>query len=468
MSEEISPAYDAALIRVGIELREIADRLYPEVAAYKAAHKIEWPGMRVPDDDYASDPEKKITEIAPNLWKMHAGRPETDRFYMLLSLRHNKPHDAIVSYIRALGGLTGEEKDAYLELMLDEADRASKEKWFGYTGIVTALDDAGRTDLLPAGKFKDAVNRSFWEFAKYYAGSDFMTDQVLSRFRQVMKYSKMIDLADENLKNEKPLNSGPWVGRDYIDAFERALPAVGDETAAWLAHPIIDSILKYLSSFDSPLYSDIERDEVELARKEIGGYSKYMGSGVIQRLMEKRTSEVIGRLSDDDGYLDIRCARAFSSYLGMDGQKLRTFISSCLDLGDESEVETIVKLDFPKEWLTKEAMRSIRRTAVRLLREPEGSGRKPVIPNIELINEMVETGFVGKRMAGNILEKGMKAYLKRKQAPSGKELEHFIGNLDPELVDPDLYSKVRSRVEKDLGIRHRDKLAGRLRAAARM
>jgi hypothetical protein len=421
--------YDAAKARVSKELVVLSEELWADIKPHY-------------EEFHMAVPENKYTGVYYNS-DLVKDEVKRSRFFMLYNLNFNAFHSADVYWSEILTALSDEEQAFYANLMIEEAKRSVDK--LGYSWIVKVYDNGSLKNYIPEDLLRESVNMGFWEILNtYFTGS--VTNPAKERYEILMKYKDILDLTRvEEFKGKKLSSIWGWVywaDEAYIKCFERDRSGLSVETGAWLARPIIDSIIySALSSEET-----IENEEGAL-EKGLQLYKEYLGTAIIQELFIEEFKSDIRSMDCEEAYMHLSHAEIVSKYLKVSKSEFVELVSSNLPLNGSNLHLRLMDNDFPKDWIDEKTLSEIKS---QFIAEIEDSRSGEIIPNLYLMQRAARGGWVDDAYARKRIENRLKGYLDLKRTPAGNLVKNLVNNLDPEFVEERLYRDVVHRAIKDL------------------
>jgi len=416
--------YNSAKARILKELGDLVKQLWPEVKPVYEEYKWRIPGNKA------------------NAIVRHTGRIKDEqkrkKFLMLYELRQECYWHATDFWPEIRRNLTREDESFYTTLIIEQAKRGHEQGRLGYAWIVKSHDNGNLRDFISEDLLREAVNIGFWEFANEY-----LTDRVgrlpEKYYNALMRYYKFLDLSRVNELKVKPILISGWVDARYIDAFERARKKVDIESGSYLARPIIEQTIFWVLSLRPPR----DNPKTDLAR-ELEPYKEYLATNIIQELLKERVRYYIRYIKGDDAYYFLEFTKILTKYLNLSKSKLRGFISSSLPRDEYRLEETLVELDFPKEWINSKTMSWIQSKIIEHLDEPTPKWRKEekIIPHLSFLQDAVQKGWLNGDIGKKRINSNLETYLIRKRRPAGATVVALLDTLSPELVEEEVYKTV--------------------------
>ena len=269
--------YEAAKQRINGELSDFVDKYWNKLSADYRKRKE----AMVSDETDEKMLEDKISGL-----HSHSDVLGDDRkkFCMLYEFTHNCFWHATDNFQDLKKILPTEDMQFYATFAIEMAERTQGKQ--SYAWIVEECDNGNLKEFVSEELLKEAVNKGFWEIANSCFTSK---NNVPERYTILMKYSHLLDLSTAHEFKTKPLTcEGGWIDEHYIEAFERAKQKISAEDAAWLARPLIEQIINYVLSWESPKPNPKKQLESRLK-----GYGEYLGTNIIQKLFKEELSDSI-------------------------------------------------------------------------------------------------------------------------------------------------------------------------------
>jgi hypothetical protein len=346
---------------VGERLAQLSVRMYPDIVEHdRRTEGGFFEGLF--SHPISTAPKGMESDLAQYLHRMKPPHKDMERFYMLHGLWYNKTLDSTRHYARGIEGLADHEREEYLGMIMRLADATRREGYMGYTWMLFGLDEEKRPDLLTKETMEKSVNRAAWEFLTYFGSAkDGNGPHSSDPYRPIFSRAHLIDFAKyKEYKGGKLLYGGPWITKEYEDAFWRAEPKLSGDEKGRLVRPILDRKLRYLFSWDSPLFRDESTWDApeKTIEKSFGRYMRFKDNGYVQRLFKERIGDLAERATDkDDGWYCIKNAEALLKFVDFSPRSKRLFMTGHLEL--EKNLKDAVGADIPKDWLTVKARKSL-------------------------------------------------------------------------------------------------------------
>lgn len=375
--------------------------------------------------------------------------------------------------------MTDQDREFYATVIIEQAKLAHAMKgmsapgyWYGYSWIVEKYDQGELRGYIPESLLREAVNKGFWENANRHftvAEAKYsMPGGVLDKYYVIMKYWEYLDLARVNEFWREPLcGKADWPILEYRKAFDRARGRLDRKSATKLAAPIIDGLFRYVLNDE---HKWDERRGAELAQR-LRRYGEYMRMKEIQNLIKSNLVEQLGYLFDDDYKFEaMRNVKIYLGYLNMSPDGKARFVSTALRLPQEGKnaIEDLVELAFPIDLLTREKKAELQKILQQHLAlmskfvfdsrakaetRPEQDAQRSVQPvssikTIELAQEAVRMGLLGREWCRSFIEGQIGTYLKGEALPSKAKVEAWKNVRLKLKIDTSLHKRFLRKVDE--------------------
>jgi hypothetical protein len=408
----IKQDHASAIERVGAEYVQLTNKL--------------WEGAKNADPApyHVESLESKASYL------LHLSYRNDNEEYIKLSMLNDLLHQAFWhaggSLFKLWPGLEKEDRDFYVGLVLNQARSDSSR--FGNLWIVETYEKEKLSGAEKLGSYltetdlKDATNRAFWEFVnRYYTTAGYTVP--LDKYALLEKYFVHLDFSrTKELRSDRPLLSSSvgWPTEAYVKAFEGARASIDMESAAWLAHPIIDQAIRrvvYPETMDRQNMG--LREMIKNAEGSLEQYQKYIGNPLLQSLFAKWLTAVVASLDsyDNDSRNTVAHIDFLFRYIAHSSEEEKKEMISLRLPKDNDLYRQLIEAKFPVRMLTESVLRTVRE---RLLAELDNGhlDRKNLREFINLARNATLTGFLDLQMGKNLLRSALDAYAGLKPRPN--------------------------------------------------